>query len=229
MISTIDLSLFFIKQDQELGANYLINRTHSFCGIFTLLFMFNLFVVSPQALGNTIPQPIKGDDGIYRHSWITETFLDLREDFQSAKENDKRLVIFVEQKGCIYCQKIQTEIMVIPRINAYIRKHFEIVQIDMWGAKEITDFDGEVTTEKKLVRKWGLMFTPTIIFFPENIDSMKGKNGKEMALAMMPGAFGEYTFLAMFEWIQQKIYKNGEHFQKYVIQQFKNNRFVVPK
>jgi len=200
------------------------NKSHLLSRMFTLILISNLFVSASQALGDAIPQPTLGDDGIYRHSWMTETFLDLKEDFQSAKAKGKRLVIFVEQKGCIYCQKIQTEILIIPRINSYIRKHFEIVQIDMWGAKEVIDFDGEVTTEKKLVRKWGLLFTPTIVFFPEKIDSLQGKNGKEIALAMMPGAFGEYTFIAMFEWVQKKIYKNGEHFQRYVIEQFNKNK-----
>jgi thioredoxin-related protein len=186
--------------------------------------LFFLLTLNTLSLADTIPKPIKGDDGIYRHSWITETFLDLNQDFKSAKAKGKRLVIFVEQKGCIYCQKIQTEILVIPRVNAYIRKYFEIVQIDMWGAKEVTDFDGEVTTEKKLVRKWGLLFTPTIIFFPEKINTKLQKNGKEIALAMMPGAFSEYTFIAMFEWIHKKIYQRGEHFQKYVNQQYQKNK-----
>jgi thioredoxin-related protein len=186
--------------------------------------IFLIFTTTAHSISETIPQPVRGDDGIYRHSWMTETFLDLNEDHQSARENGKRLVIFVEQKGCIYCRKIQTEILVIPKINAYIRKHFKVVQIDMWGDKEVIDFDGEVTTEKKLVRKWGLLFTPTIIFFPEKINIMPGKSGKEIALAMMPGAFGEYTFIAMLEWIQNKIYKNGEHFQKYVIRQSQKNR-----
>ena len=186
--------------------------------------IFLIFTTTAHYISGTIPQPVRGDDGIYRHSWMTETFLDLKEDHQSARENGKRLVIFVEQKGCIYCRQIQTEILVIPKINAYIRKHFEVVQIDMWGDKEVIDFDGEVTTEKKLVRKWGLLFTPTIIFFPEKIDTKPGKNGKDIALAMMPGAFGEYTFIAMLEWIQNKIYKNGEHFQKYVIRQSQKNR-----
>ena len=82
-----------------------------------------------------------------------------------------------------------------------------------------------MVNEKKLVRKWGLLFTPTIIFFPEEIDSLQGKNGKEIAVAMMPGAFGEYTFLAMFEWIKKNIYKKGEHFQRYVNEQYQKNRF----
>ncbi len=197
---------------------------------FKILFFFFIpifFIININAItrASEIPQPTRGDDGIYRHAWMTETFLDLQEDFQSAKSKGKRLVVFIEQKGCIYCQKIQTEILVIPRINNYIRKHFEIIQIDMWGSKEVTDFDGEITTEKKLVRKWGLLFTPTIIFFPEEIETLKGKNGKEIAVAMMPGAFGEYTFLAMFEWIKENIYKKGEHFQRYVNEQYQKGKF----
>ena len=81
-----------------------------------ILLTINLNTIS---IASEIPQPIRGDDGIYRHSWMTETFLDLKEDFQSAKSKGKRLVVFIEQKGCIYCQKIQTEILVIPRINKY--------------------------------------------------------------------------------------------------------------
>ena len=198
------------------------NYFKSLCVI--LISMLFIAIANTSTIASTIPQPIRGDDGIYRHSWMIETFLDLKEDFQAAKANGKRLVIFIEQKGCIYCQKIQTEILVIPKINAYIRKYFEIVQIDMWGAKEVIDFDGEITTEKKIARKWGLLFTPTIIFFPEKIDFSLGKDGKNIAVAMMPGAFGEYTFIAMFEWIKEKIYKKGQHFQRYVNEQYQKNK-----
>jgi len=181
-----------------------------------LVIVFTIGLFSATANAEAIPQPTKGEDGIYRHSWFLETFLDLSEDLGTAIENGKRLVIFIEQRGCIYCKKVQTELLVDPKINAYIRKHFEVVQIDMWGSKEVTDFDGEVTTEKKLARKWGSLFTPTIVFLPESLDKVKGKSGAQAAVAVMPGAFGKGTFLAMFEWVQKKRYETGQHFQKYV-------------
>jgi thioredoxin-related protein len=183
-----------------------------------------MFCTAPSAMAEVIPQPIKGEDGIYRHTWMMESFLDLKDDFQTAKQNGKRLAVMVEQRGCIYCRKVQTEILVDPKINAYIRKYFEIVQIDMWGAKEVIDFDGEVTTEGKIARKWGSTFTPTIIFFPDQIDKLKGKNGKEIAVAVMPGAFGKRTFLAMFEWVYKKRYQTGEHFQRYVNEQYQKKQ-----
>ncbi|NQV55423.1 MAG: thioredoxin fold domain-containing protein [Rhodospirillales bacterium] len=163
-----------------------------------------------------IPQPTLGDDGIYRHSWYLESFLDMKEDMETAAANGKRLVIIVEQKGCIYCKKVQTELMVDPKINAFVRKHFDIVQVDLWGHKEATDLDGEVSTERKLARKWRAMFTPTILFMPENFEKANGKSAADAAVAIMPGAFGKGTFLALFEWVQLKRYETGEHFQKYV-------------
>jgi thioredoxin-related protein len=182
----------------------------------SLAFIFVFGVLSATAKAEAIPQPTKGEDGIYRHVWFMETFLDLKEDLATAIKNNKRLVIFIEQRGCIYCTKVQTELLVDPEINAFIRKHFEIVQIDMWGSKEVTDFDDEVTTEKKIARKWGSLFTPTIVFLPDSLEKVKDKSGAQAAVAVMPGAFGKGTFLAMFEWIQKKRYETGEHFQKYV-------------
>lgn len=172
------------------------------------------------ARAETIAQPVKGEDGLYHHSWFLESFLDLKEDMATAEANGKRLVVFVEQRGCAYCTKVQTEILVDPKINAFIRKHFEVVQIDLWGAKEVTDLDGEVTTEGKLARKWRALFTPTIYFMPENLAAAEGKSGGDAAVATMPGAFGKGTFYTLFEWVQLKRYKTGEHFQKYVNDQY---------
>ena len=33
--------------------------------------------------------------------------------------------------------------------------------------------------------------------------------------AVMPGAFGKWTFLNMFKWVREKGYEGEEHFQKY--------------
>jgi thioredoxin-related protein len=194
-----------------------------------ILSMFFVTLLSPSTFANEITQPTLGEDGLYRHSWFLDSFLDLKEDMQAAQENGKRLVVLIEQKGCIYCKKVQTEILVDPKINAYIRKNFEIVQIDLWGDKEVTDLDGEVTTEKKLARKWRSMFTPTIAFMPETVELAKGKSGGDAAVAIMPGAFGKGTFLALFEWVKMKRYKTGEHFQKYVNDRYWQKKGGRPK
>ena len=43
--------------------------------------IFFILTSVTHSIADTIPQPVKGDDGIFRHSWMTKTFLDLKEDF----------------------------------------------------------------------------------------------------------------------------------------------------
>ena len=47
-----------------------------------------------------------GDDGMYKESWMRDTFKDLREDLAEANAEGKRLAVIFEQRGCIYCKKM---------------------------------------------------------------------------------------------------------------------------
>jgi len=174
-------------------------------------------LASPSGAADMIV-PELGDDGMYHHSWFLDSFLDLKEDLAESIDQNKRLVIFVEQKGCIYCEKVQKEVLADKKINDYVRENFNVIQLNLWGDREVTDFDGEVMAEKKLARRWGVIFTPTIIFLPDNLAAVEGKTGKEAEVVRMPGAFGKITFRALFEWVKGKRYETGEHFQKYIIE-----------
>jgi thioredoxin-related protein len=48
--------------------------------------------------------------------WIEDTFLDLREDLETANAQGQRFVVIVEQRGCIYCTRMHEEVFVEPRI-----------------------------------------------------------------------------------------------------------------
>lgn len=47
-----------------------------------------------------------GDDGLHKTDWMRETFKDLGEDLAEANAEGKRLMVIIEQRGCIYCKKI---------------------------------------------------------------------------------------------------------------------------
>jgi hypothetical protein len=70
-----------------------------------------------------------------------------------------------------------------------------------------------VLTEKTAARKWGFAFTPTMVFMPETVSESKPVS--QLAVQVMPGAFGKWTFLNMFKWVKEKGYEGDEHFQKY--------------
>ncbi len=154
-----------------------------------------------------------GEDGLHKQPWFSITFKDVREDIKSAADEGKRLAIIIEQRGCIYCRKLHETVLSDPEVANYIKENFKVVQYNMFGDEEVTDLDGEVLSEKKAIRKWGLVFTPTIVFLPE----IAPKDGTlaQASVSTMPGAFGKWTTLNMFRWVREKGYNGDEHFQKY--------------
>jgi thioredoxin-related protein len=156
-----------------------------------------------------------GDDGLYKEAWMRDTFKDLREDLVEANAEGKRLVLFFEQRGCIYCTKMHEEVFSDPEVSQFIEDNYFVVQLNLHGDIEVTDFDGEVLPEKDMARRWRVMFTPNIVFLPEEVP--EDQMAIEAAVAVMPGAFAKGTSLDMFTWVAEKRYllDDGEDFQRY--------------
>ena len=154
-----------------------------------------------------------GDDGLHKPDWLQDTFLDLSEDLADATDQGRRLMYIIEQRGCIYCTEMHEEVFPQPAIDAYIRENYYVVQLNMFGDREVTDFDGTTLPEKDMVARWGALFTPTMMFFPETVD--EAAPADDVAVAVMPGAFGPGTTLDLLTWIVDKGYDGDEAFQKY--------------
>ena len=156
-----------------------------------------------------------GDDGLHKTAWMRDTFKDLREDLEEANAEGKRLVLFFEQRGCIYCTKMHNEVFPRPEVSDYIEDNYFVVQLNLHGDTEVTDLDGDVRSEKAMARKWNVLFTPSILFLPESVP--EDSSAAQAAVAVMPGAFGAGTTLDMFTWVAEKRYEldNGEDFQRY--------------
>ena len=155
-----------------------------------------------------------GDDGLHKAPWMRETFKDLREDLAEATAEGKRFAIIFEQRGCIYCKQMHEEVFPAPEIDSYIRENYVIIQMNLFGDVDVTDFDGQTLPEKEMARKWGLLFTPTLMFFPQEVP--EGVTAPRAAVAQMPGAFGKFTTLALFQWVVEHGYDSDEPFQRYV-------------
>mgnify|MGYP000252754027 FL=1 len=156
-----------------------------------------------------------GDDGLHKTDWMRDTFKDLREDLAEANAEGKRLVLFFEQRGCIYCKKMHEEVFSDPTVSDYIEENFFVVQLNLHGDTAAVDFDGEEMSEKDLARRWGILFTPTIMFLPQEVAD--GLTAPQAAVATMPGAFGRGTTLDLFTWVNEERYliEDGEDFQRY--------------
>jgi thioredoxin-related protein len=156
-----------------------------------------------------------GDDGLHKTPWMRDTFKDLGEDLAEANVEGKRLMLIFEQRGCIYCTEMHEKVFPDPEITSYIEDNYFVVQLNLHGDIEITDLDGEVLTEKQAARKWGIMFTPSMVFLPEEVSG--DDPATREAVAVMPGAFGKGTTIDLLTWINEKRYEDQseEDFQRY--------------
>ncbi len=154
-----------------------------------------------------------GDDGLHKQAWFSLTFKDIAEDLADAQASGKRLAIVFEQAGCIYCSKMHETVLADPEVVDYISENYTVVQYNLYGDEEVIDLDGEVLTEKTAAAKWGIMFTPTWLFMPEEADG--SEDAGTVAVGTMPGAFGKGTFLDLFTWVREKGYEGDEAFQRY--------------
>jgi thioredoxin-related protein len=160
-------------------------------------------------------EPVLGDDGLFHQAWFLDSFLELNDDLSEAAAAGKRFVIFWEQKGCPYCRETHLVNLADPKINAYIRDNFAVLQLNMWGSRAVTDFDGEKLEERALARKWGVTFTPTIMFFAADPTKAAGRSGRESEVFRVPGYFKPFHFISAFEYVKDRAYEN-QHFQKYI-------------
>lgn len=164
----------------------------------------------------TLPHAQLGEDGMHMQTWFHDSFLDLREDLAEAEAAGKRLVIIWEQRGCPYCKRMHEVNLRIPRIADTIQRDFMVIQMNLWGDREVTDFDGEVLKEKDLAEKWAVLFTPTLQFFPQSLSSAEGKSGKAAEVVRIPGYFKPFHFYFLFQYAKTKGYESEPNFQRWL-------------
>lgn len=151
-------------------------------------------------------EPRLNDDGLYEQPFFVQSFLDLAEDLETAAAAGKRFAVMWELKGCPYCKETHLVNFADPEIRSFVSGNFDILQLNLVGAREVVDFDGEALEERALARKWGVRFTPTTMFFPQDPAAAAGRPGQEAEVARMPGYFRPPHFLAMYRFVQEKAY-----------------------
>lgn len=111
----------------------------------------------------------------YPH-WFKQSFLNFEEDVAEAREAGKRVLLLWHQDGCPYCNALVQRNLAQKDIEAKIRKHFDVVALNMWGDRELT-VDGKTYTEKKFAEALKVQFTPTLIFLNEQGNIILRLNG----------------------------------------------------
>lgn len=151
-------------------------------------------------------------------SWFLNSFLDLSEDIEDLASQNKRLIIFLHQDNCPYCHLFITKNLTNDITKKKLQKHFDIVDINMFGNKEITDIDRKEYSEKDFAIKYKVQFTPTLIFFDE-----KGKQ-----ILRLNGYVNTKKFNIALDYIKDKK-ENILSYKEYLNKDNKNNTTVINK
>ena len=100
-------------------------------------------------------------------TWFKHSFLDLRDDVKEAAAANKRVMIYFGQNGCPYCKQLMEVNFRQKDIVDKTRQHFDAIEINIFGSREVTWLDGKARSEKEFAALLKVQFTPTLLFLDE--------------------------------------------------------------
>ena len=101
-------------------------------------------------------------------AWFKQSFLEFEEDIDEAAAAGKRLMLYFHQDGCPYCNLLVEHNFTDAVLGDKVKRHFDVVAINLWGDREVIQVGGRQFTEKTLAAALNVNFTPTLLFFSED-------------------------------------------------------------
>jgi thioredoxin-related protein len=132
-------------------------------------------------------------------SWFKESFLELQDDVDEAKESGKHVMLFMTLKFCPYCTKMLNDNFIEGAKNQpYIEENFDVIGINIKGSKEIAVNEDLTLTEKEYAAHLKVQYTPTIIFLDQDNNVVVRLNGYR----------SKENFKLILDFVKNKEYKN---------------------
>lgn len=145
------------------------------------------------------------EEPVVAPSWFRLTFLNLPEDLADTRRSGKAgLIVYFGQKFCPYCKAFMEDLKK-PDLQQYLRRHFEIVEVDVHGSRTVTDLQGRELDEKAFAEREGTNLTPSLIFYDS--DGQKALK--------LTGYHEPYRMLAALEYVADDHYLT-EGFRDYL-------------
>ncbi|PLY14314.1 MAG: thioredoxin [Sedimenticola sp.] len=174
------------------------NTQRLFLGMFLLVCLTSVQASSPR------------DPGQY---FFDQSLGDFSEELELAKENGKKaILIMFEMDECPFCHRMKQTVLNQPEIQDYYKENFMVFSVDIEGDVEMTDFKGQVLSQKDFAFKGNrVRATPVFAFFDLNGDPIKGArftgatNGPEEFMWL-----GEYVVDGVYNEMSFTRYKRGK-------------------
>ena len=144
------------------------------CSPATARYLFAAFFLIATFGAGSIAQAQSTEQGGYQGAedveypdWFKTSFLELADDIQEAKDAGKGLMLVFHQPGCPYCNAFVERNLAQKDIEDTVRANFDVLEINMWGDREVTSLGGDQYTEKTFAQQLQVQFTPTVLMYDE--------------------------------------------------------------
>ncbi len=138
--------------------------------------------------------------------WFKISLGDLNDDIADARAAGKSgIVVYYGQARCAYCERLFEVNLADEGIQRYLREHFDVVPVDIWGIEEFTDTNGKSYSERELALRYETNFTPSLVFY-----DLQGR-----PIYRMRGYYPKYQFRATLHYVAEGFYR-VEKFRDYL-------------
>ena len=170
-----------------------------------LAFCLSFNPLGLSAAENVMEPGLVNPGYVEKPAWFKNSFLDIRDDINEAAANGKRVMLYFYQDGCPYCAKLIQDNFTQRSVVDKTRKYFDVIAINMWGDREVTDLAGNRVTEKQFAKDARVMFTPTLLLLTE----------KAKLALRINGYFAPHKLEAALDYVGQKM-ENKLPFRDYL-------------
>ena len=117
---------------------------------------------SSQAFAVT-PGKVVGGKNFDTPAWFKDSFLEIATDVEEANESGKHVLLFFHLNRCPYCAQTVNEQFQKEPLRSFMQEHFDSIEINVRGDREIAMTEEITTTERTLAKYLKIQGTPTII------------------------------------------------------------------
>ena len=138
-----------------------------------------------------------------REYFFTQTFGDLPEEMQVARDEDKLgMLLFFEADYCPYCQLMLKKVFSQRSVQEWYGERFVSIAVDIHGDVELKDFDGITLPSKIFSEHRRIFLTPVVSFI--DLDGIEIY--RHLGMIKTPE-----EFLLLGEYIEGKHYFDTEY------------------
>jgi len=168
-----------------------------------LIFLCAASLAQDRALYYSFDERLTNYEGGHPN-WFTKSFFGPDDDLEDGKSG---VIVYFGQARCAYCKAIMRENPSKPDLVEYLRRHFDVIGLNVFSNEDLTDIDGRATTVRDYAEREKVHFTPSLLFF-----------GKDRTLALkLRGYYLAYKMRAALEYVADDHYRHasfGEYLEK---------------